>query len=74
VDGEVVARWRDLYGDKEITEVHIQTLEGRVTFCKFKVIKESESRTRGVIEIPEKILQTLQTSKGKLVVVKPVIT
>lgn len=74
VDGEVVAKWSDLYGNKEIAEVYIQTLEGKATSCKFRVIKESDSKTRGVIQIPEKILQTLQTSKGKLVVVRPVIT
>ena len=74
VNGEVLAKWSDLYGDKQITEVHIETLEGKMTCCKFKPIKESENNANGIIQIPEKILQTLQTSKGKLVIVKPVIT
>jgi hypothetical protein len=73
VDGEVLAKWNDLYGDKRITEVHIETLEGKTTSCKFKPIKESEHNTKGIIQIPEKIQQILQTSKGKLVIVKPVI-
>ena len=74
LDGEVLAKWSDLYDDKQITEVHIETLEGKTTCCKFKPIKESENNANGIIQIPEKILQTLQTSKGKLVIVKPVIT
>lgn len=72
VDSDVIAKWSYLYGDKQILEVHIETLEGKKTSCKFKPIKESNGK--GAIQIPEKILQTLQTSKGKLVIVKPVIT
>ena len=74
VNGDVIAKWRNLYGDKQITEIHIETLEGKKTTCKFMSAKEANGNARGVIQIPEKILQTLQTSKGKLVIVKPVIT
>jgi hypothetical protein len=73
VDSEVIAKWNDLYGDKQITQVHIETLEGKKTTCKFKPIKETNHNAKGIIQIPEKILQTLQTSKGKLVIAKPVI-
>jgi hypothetical protein len=73
VDSEVIAKWNDLYGDKQITQVHVETLEGKTTTCKFKPIKEN-CNAQGIIQIPEKILQALQTSKGKLVMVKPVIT
>jgi predicted regulator of Ras-like GTPase activity (Roadblock/LC7/MglB family) len=74
VDNEVIAKWNDLYDDKQITQVHIETLEGKKTTCKFKPIKEKNCNAKGIIQIPEKILQALQTSKGKLVMVKPVIT
>lgn len=73
VDSEVIAKWNDLYGDKQIAQVHIETLEGKTTTCKFKPIKETNHNAKGIIQIPEKILQALQTSKGKLVIVKPVI-
>ncbi|MGD0070040.1 MAG: hypothetical protein ABSB71_00565 [Candidatus Bathyarchaeia archaeon] len=73
VDSEVIAKWNDLYGDKQIAQVHIETLEGKKTNCKFKPIKETNHNAKGIIQIPEKILQALQTSKGKLVIVKPVI-
>jgi hypothetical protein len=73
VGSEVIAKWSDLYGDKQITQVNIETLEGKKTTCKFKPIKETNHSAQGIIQIPEKILQTLQTSKGKLVMVKPVI-
>jgi hypothetical protein len=69
----ILAQWKDLYDGKQITMVNIEALDGKKTKCKFKPIKETKTRTKGVIQIPEKILQTLQTDKGKLVMVKPVI-
>jgi hypothetical protein len=74
IDGEVIAKWHDIYGDKEITQVHIETLEGKAIICGFKPIKETNHNAKGIIQFPEKVLQALQTSKGKLVIVKPVIT
>jgi hypothetical protein len=74
VDSEVIAKWHDIYGDKEITQVHIETLEGKAIICGFKPIKETNHNAKGIIQFPEKVLQALQTSKGKLVIVKPVIT
>ena len=73
VDSGVIGKWRDLYGDTQITQIHIETLEGKSITCKFKAVKEADINAKGIIQIPEKILQTLQTSKGKLVIVKPVI-
>jgi len=74
VDSQVIAGWHNLYGGRQITEVNIRTLEGKATTCKFKPIKDSSSNAKGMIQVPEKIMQTLQTNKGKLVIVKPVIT
>ncbi len=73
IDGEVIAKWSDLYDGKQITMVNIEALDGKRTTCKFKAIKEAKCNAKGIIQIPEKILQTLQTEKGKLVMVKPVI-
>jgi predicted regulator of Ras-like GTPase activity (Roadblock/LC7/MglB family) len=74
VDSGVIKKWSDLYGDIQITQIHIETLEGKTTTCKFRPVKEADINAKGIIQIPEKILQSLQTSKGKLVIVKPVIT
>jgi putative ABC transport system ATP-binding protein len=73
IDGEVIKRWSDLYDGKQITMVNIKTLSGEKITCKFKAIKDTKSNVKGIIQIPEKILQTLQTEKGKLVIVEPVI-
>lgn len=73
INNEVIATWTDLYGEKQITQVHIETLEGEETTCKFKPIKETKQNLKGMIQLPEKILQALKTSKGKLVLVKPVV-
>jgi hypothetical protein len=73
IDGEVVKKWSDIYEDKPFNSVIIEALDGKKTTCKFRAIKESKNNTKGIIQIPEKILQTLQTEKGKLVIVRPVI-
>jgi hypothetical protein len=73
IDGEVVKKWSDIYEDKQFNSVIIEALDGKKTTCKFRAIKESKNNTKGIIQIPEKILQTLQTEKGKLVIVRPVI-
>jgi len=73
IEGDVIAKWIDLYDGKQITMVNIEALDGKKTTCKFKPIKEPKSNAKGIIQIPEKILQTLQIEQGKLVMVKPVI-
>ena len=73
VDKDVVAKWGDLYGDKEITQINVETLEGKAVICKFKPMKEADGNAKGIIKIPDKILQILGTGEGKLVIVKPVI-
>ena len=67
IDGEVMAKWSDLYGGKQILMVNIEALDGKKTTCKVKPIKEAKNNFKGAIQIPEKILQNLQTEKGKLV-------
>ena len=73
IDNAVILQWTDLYGDKEITEVDIETLNGQTTRCRFKPIKGSKREGKGILQMPEKIRLTLQTSIGELVTVKPVI-
>jgi hypothetical protein len=73
IDSGIIAKWSDLYNGKQITMVEIEALDGKKTTCKFKAIKEAKANAKGIIQIPKKILQTLQTEKGKLVMVKPVI-
>jgi hypothetical protein len=73
IDGEILAKWSDLYEGKQIKMVNIEALDGKKTTCKFIAIKEAKANFKGIIQVPEKILQTLQTEKGKLVMVKPVI-
>jgi hypothetical protein len=72
IDNDVIAKWIAMYDDRQIEEVQIENLEGKSVICKFKPIKEASAK--GIIQIPEKILQTLQAGKGKLVIVKPIIT
>ena len=73
IDGEIVEQWSNLYEGKQFSTVIIEALDGKKTTCKFKAIKDAKNSTKGIIQIPEKILQNLQTEKGKLVMVKPVI-
>ena len=73
IDNAVITEWKDLYDDKKINEVDVETLDRITTRCKFKPIKNSKYRGKGIIRIPEKIQLTLETKKGNLVIVKPVI-
>jgi hypothetical protein len=73
VDSAVIDHWKSLYGDKKIEEVDVETLNGKTTRCKFKSIKGSKYDGKGIIQMPEKIQLTLQTKKGELVMVKPVV-
>jgi hypothetical protein len=72
IDNDVIIKWKTMYDNRQIVEVQLENLEGKTAVCKFKPIKEENAK--GIIQIPEKILQTLQIGKGKLVMVKPVIT
>ena len=69
IDLEVVEKWRELFGDKYFSMVSVETLEGRTAKCRFR----TKSIAKGIIQIPDRILRSLQTGKGKLVIVKPVI-
>ena len=73
IDNAVIARWKELYGDKKIEEVDLETLNGNTARFKFKPIKDSKHEGKGIIQMPEKIQLTLETAKGELVMVKPAI-
>lgn len=74
VDNEVISRWTNLYGDRVIKEVHVEeTRTGKRVRCRFKPIKDSEFEGKGIIQLPEKVQSILQTKKGALVMVKPII-
>jgi len=72
VDADLVEKWSNVYGDKRITQVLIKTFEGRAVICKFRSAKGGNGSLKGTVQIPEKILEALQTNKGNLVTVKPV--
>jgi len=73
IDSEVLASWSELYEGKTIYGVSIETLKLKTTKCKFKPIKETKNPTKGIIQVPERIMLTLEASKGELVMVKPII-
>ena len=74
IDPAVIQQWNELYEDKKIEELIIEdTVTGTTLRCKFKPIKDSKFEDKGIIQIPEKVQLTLQTRKGALVVIKPVI-
>jgi hypothetical protein len=73
IDSAVIVQWKNLYADKKIEEVDVETLNEKTTRCKFKPIKDSKYEGKGIIQIPEKIQLTLQITKGELVMVKPVV-
>jgi predicted regulator of Ras-like GTPase activity (Roadblock/LC7/MglB family) len=73
VDYALISQWNDLYGDRKLEEVDLEALNGKTTRCKFKNIKDSKYSGKGIVQMPEKIQKTLETAKGELVMVKPVV-
>ncbi len=73
IDSAVVQQWKDLYGEKEIDEVEVETLGGQKLRCKYKLIGDSKLDGKGLVQLPQKMQLILNTSKGELVTVKPVI-
>lgn len=71
IDDEIISKWSQHCEGKAITMVTVETFEGKTTTCKLKEIKNANGK--GIIQVPEKILQALQASNGKLVKVKPVV-
>lgn len=73
IDKEIIEKWNELYGGKNIKIVHIENVNGKSTQSKFRNIKSSKHAGKGVIRIPDKIQLDLETSQGELVTIKPVI-
>ncbi len=73
IDSEALSQWKELYGDRKIKEVEIETFDGKATRCKVTPIKDSKYKGKGVIQMPKKIRLTLEIKKGELVRVKPIV-
>lgn len=74
IDSGIIARWTEISGEKQFEQVIIEEIvSGRKLTCKFKSMKGAGQEGKGVIQLPEKIQQALQTQKGALVVVRPVV-
>ncbi len=71
IDCGIVASWNETYENKTIRKVKIETLKMKKIECKVKPLKDNS--IKGIIQIPEKLLQALELSKGELVMVNPVI-
>jgi predicted regulator of Ras-like GTPase activity (Roadblock/LC7/MglB family) len=73
IDNGILLQWRELCEDRKIEEVIVETFGGKSTRCKLKPIKDSKYEGKGIIQIPVKLQLTLETKKGELVRVKPVV-
>ena len=74
IDRAAIASWKEQFGDKDIKEVSLEeTRTGKKIRCKFQPIKDAKLEGKGILQIPEKIQQALQTKKGALVIVKPIV-
>lgn len=73
IDKETIDGWSNVCNGKEISKVIIEALNGKKANCKFKPLKDQKYFGKGIIQIPEKIMDALELSKGELILVKPVI-
>jgi len=73
IDAEMLAEWSELCESGNISEVEIETFDGKTVACKVKPINDSKLLGSGLIRVPEKLCQMLEVRKGELVKVKPVL-
>jgi len=73
VDNELLSQWQELYPERRIEKVEIETFGGKSTQCKVKPIKDSKYEGKGIVQMPEKIQSTLEIRKGELIRVKPLV-
>jgi predicted regulator of Ras-like GTPase activity (Roadblock/LC7/MglB family) len=73
IDGETLTHWQQLYTDQRIDEVEIETFTGQSMRCKIKPIKDSKQEGKGIVQMPLRIQQALETKKGELVKLKPIV-
>jgi hypothetical protein len=70
----LIGQWREFCGDKKIEEIIIEdTTNGKRARLKFKPIQESKYEGKGIVQLSEKTQNELQTKKGTLVLVRPII-
>lgn len=73
IDEETLTRWKNMLEGKEIEYVEIEALNGKTAKCKVKPIKDSKYLGKGMVQIPKKTQQILETKKGEPVKVRPII-
>lgn len=73
IEKGVLLYWQELYEDKKIKKVKIETFSGKTKECKVKPLKNSKYKGKGIVQISEKIQDTLEIKKGELVKVKPIV-
>ena len=74
IDSALIAQWKESFGDKQITQISLQSpVTGKRLLCAFRTFTDSKYEGKGLIQLPEKIQQQLDTKKGALVIVKPVV-
>jgi hypothetical protein len=74
IDKATIAQWKEKFEGKEITKVIIEdTVTGKKIRSPFQPLKNENLEGKGIIQLPEKAQALLETKKGSLVVVKPVV-
>jgi len=72
IDSDVLQRWSSILNEKEISEVDLETFDGKTARCETKTISDRKLEGRGLIRVPEKLCNTLGLKSGELVRAKPV--
>jgi hypothetical protein len=73
IDGQTLQQWEELYENKKIEQVQIETFDGKLTQCKVRPMNDPKYEGKGIVRMPEKIQGFLEIKKGELVRVKPVV-
>jgi hypothetical protein len=74
IDRSLIDQWNELCGEKKIEEVIVEdTTNGKRARLRFKPIQDSKYEGKGVVQLSNKTQTELQTKKGTLILVRPII-
>jgi hypothetical protein len=74
IERGLIGQWREFCRDKKIEEIIVEdTTNGKRIRLKFKPIQDSKYEGKGIVQLSEKTQEELQTKKGTLVLVRPII-
>jgi len=73
VDRALIVQWAEMYGDQPINKIILDASNGKTVQCKFRPFRETKYENRGLVQLSEKIQNSLHIQKGNKVLITPIL-